>query len=455
MKLTSEDAEETSGWGGESAFGSFLRQYLDREVAIVLAVALVPRLLFMLLVPAYIRSVDATNWETVGGLMDQGQNPYQTTTLLNWPPFWMQIIFVLSKMAHAYGIQFFHLLQIFLMTVEAGVIILLIKLIREVAPTARVRAIALAGIALNPAAIFLTCQHGNFDVMVGFWVLLFILGFTRYNRSGEASDWLCACLFLGLGILTKTVPLILVPMLAGGFRRVTFPFRLVGTALVFGPVTLAMSVIYVLSPADVAEKVIGYRSIPGFFGIPGLFQQLGAGNLIWLYNGIFYLALLVTLAGTAAFFWRRGTIGGREGVLYTAMLLAAVPVFGPGYATQYLYWCLPLLVATYAFFEGRWRIFLTAFGFVAALTYLYLCCLTEPEGCLLVNLWLTRGIEVPTFQFLSQLNSPTSRFLFTLPLFFCYLALIGLGISMLSKYVKASNARISPPAQGTGSISSS
>lgn len=438
MKLRSDDLSETSGWGGQSALGAFLSRYLDREVAVVLAVSLALRFLFMLIVPPFIHSVDATNWKTVGGLMDQGQNPYQTTTLLNWPPFWMQMIFILTKMSHAYGILFFRLLQLLLMAVEAVAIVILIKLIREIAPTARFRTIALAGIALNPAAIFLTCQHCNFDVFVGLWVLLFALNLTRYHRSGNLSDWLCACLFLGLGILTKTVPLILVPMLAGGFRRVDPAFRLVGTALVLGPVTLGMSVIYALSPMDVAEKVLAYRSLPGYFGFSGLLQQFGLEDWLWLYHGLFYLALLSTLAGTALFFWRRGAIGERETVLYAAVLLASIPVFGPGYGVQYLYWYLPLLVATYAFFEGRWRVYLGIFGIVLALTYTYQFCVIDYEGALVLNMMMAKGVSVKTFLFFRNFAPPKVQVLTTLPLFLSYLALIGLGIRMLSGYAKAS-----------------
>ena len=192
-----------------------------RDIIIVLIVAWVARLAFMLIVPPGARSFDAFSWETTAKYLEMGVNPYQATPLLNWPTLWMQLIFCLSKVAAFLGVPFFRVLQIFLILVESGVIILLFKLIQEVAPTQNIRRIIIIGIALNPIAILLVCQHCNFDIIVALWLLLFMNTLLRYNRANSLGDWLSACLFLGLGILTKTVPLILFPMLAGGFRQAT------------------------------------------------------------------------------------------------------------------------------------------------------------------------------------------------------------------------------------------
>src|ERR1700744_2384429 len=217
MKLRSTNEKGPFSLTGESRFGSFLRGYFDRDVFVVLMVAWAARFLFMLLMPPGVRSFDTYSWESVAHTLDQGGNPYQVTKFLNWPPFWLQIIFVISKMAGAYGVPFFRVLQLVLIMAESAVIVLLIKLIREVVPGVRIRGLLILGIALNPAAIFMICQHGNFDVFVALWLLIFMLALVRYRRSDDPGDWLCACLFLGLAILTKTVPLILIPMLARGF----------------------------------------------------------------------------------------------------------------------------------------------------------------------------------------------------------------------------------------------
>lgn len=47
-----------------------------------------------------------------------------------------------------------------------------------------------------------------------------------------------ACLFLGMGILSKTVPLILIPLLVGGLRRAASKVKFLGLVLLLGPVTM-------------------------------------------------------------------------------------------------------------------------------------------------------------------------------------------------------------------------
>jgi hypothetical protein len=248
-----------------------------RDIIIILVVAWAARLAFMLFIPPGARSFDALGSETIVKVLEVGGNPYQATSLLNHPPLWMQLVFCLSKVAAVLGVPFFRVLQIFLILVESGVIILLFKLIQEVAPTASIRKIVIIGLALNPIAILLVCQHCNFDVLVALWLMLFMNRLLRYNRANDLGDWLSACLFLGLGILTKTVPLVLIPMLAGGFRQATASLRFLGSVLLFGPVTLGMSIIYVLAPDDVTTKVLAYRSGGDpCFGIPGLFHIAGA-----------------------------------------------------------------------------------------------------------------------------------------------------------------------------------
>jgi 4-amino-4-deoxy-L-arabinose transferase-like glycosyltransferase len=66
-----------------------------------------------------------------------------------------------------------------------------------------VRQALLVGVALNPMAILLVCQHGNSDVHVGLFVTLALAALVVYRRSRDVLVWLGACLFLGLGVLAK------------------------------------------------------------------------------------------------------------------------------------------------------------------------------------------------------------------------------------------------------------
>ena len=359
---------------------------------------------------------------------------------MNWPPFWLQLIFIISKISTTFAIPFFRVLQIFLILVESAVIILLIKLIREIAPAARVRTLIILGLALNPAAILLICQHCNFDVIVALWLMLFMLSLLRYNRAGDDVDWLCACLFLGLGILTKTVPLVLVPLLAGGFREATTRLKFMGLVLLLGPVVLGLSIIYVLTPADVTAKVIEYRSTGDFFGFSSLFHLAGADKLTDVYNFIFYILLFTAMSACSILIWRRQSIGDRETVLLAALLLASIPALGPGYGSNYLYWFMPFLVATFAFFNGRWRLVLTGFALIAACTYLVEYGVLGSHGTFILNILVYKmGVLHPPLWLLrpmAECESQTGQTWLHLPLFLAYLALLGAGTGVLLRGIQ-------------------
>jgi hypothetical protein len=415
-------------------------QSLYRDIGVILMISWAVRIIFILAMPSAARSTDAYNWETVAATLNAGGNPYQTTGLLTWPPFWFQVIFVISKISTFFSVPFFRVLQLLLIFVESIVIVLLVKLIRRVAPGAPVRLLVILGIAFNPAAILLICQHCNFDVIVALWLLLFMHSLLRYHRTQDYSDWLCACLFLGLGILTKTVPLILFPLLAGGFRKVLTPIKFLGLVLLLGPVALGMSIIYVLAPDNVTTYVLEYKSQGSFFGISGLLHLAGLDEWIGLDHVLFYLLLFATMAACFILSWRRQSIGNRETVLLAALLLMGIPVLGPGFATQYLYWYLPFLIASYAFFEGKWRVTLAAFALIAVITYVVEYAILSSDGCYFLNILVARRVDphpwVPFALFVKKCDTLRGQTLLRLPLFVAYLWLLLMGTGLLLRSIK-------------------
>jgi hypothetical protein len=416
---------------------------LYRDVAIVLAISWAARIIFMLAIPDLIHSFDFESWEKVADVLKTGGNPYQTTSFLNWPPFWLQLVFVISKISSFLSVPFFRVLQCFLILVESIVVVLLVKLIRQVAPQAPVRTLVILGIALNPAAILLTCQHCNFDVVVALWLLLFMHHLLRYIRTQDCADWMGACLFLGLGILTKTIPLILIPMLIGGFRKEMPRIKFLGLMLLLGPTTLGMSVIYVLSPAYVTKDVLEYHGQSGFFGVSGLLHLAGQDPLIVFTGQIFDLLLLGVMVAGFIFFRERQSIGNRETVLLATLLLMSIPVLGPGYGPQYLYWYLPFLVALYAFYKGRLRTILLVFALVLVCTYLFEYAILSSDGSYFLNILISRKVDphpwVPFALFVKKCDTPEGQTLIRLPLFLAYLALLLTGIRVLVKEIKTDN----------------
>jgi hypothetical protein len=420
------------------------------DILLVLFVAWVVRVAFMCMVPAMARSFDAFSWETQANLLKQGVNPYHANTLFNWPPFWMQSVFVISKIADFLNEPFFRVLQVFLAVFESAVIIQVMRLIQLIAPAAKARWIVMIGIALNPIAVLLICQHCNFDVIMALWLVLAVTSLLRYNVSNDQMDWLCACLFLGLGILTKTVPLILIPLLAGGFRKATMAGRLLGAALVLGPVSLGISIIFVLAPADVLHNVLGYRAISFYFGFPGLLHWLGAEKSLGFVHVAFYVLGIGTMALTWLHVWEKHSLGNCETILYIALVLMAVPVLGLGFGGQYFYWFIPFLVISYACFPGPWRALLIAFGLISAATFIFEYGLNSAYGYNFIY-WaahaktpmdISIAAQNPSNFFISVVNgirwmdSETHQTMERIPLFISMLAVIIFGARILFQNIE-------------------
>jgi hypothetical protein len=388
-------------------------------VAVPVAVALAARVLFLLFMPPSALSEDMQHWSEVAAVLENGGNPYNLTPHLNWPPLWMQLVFLLSKLSGWTGVPFHRCVQGFLILVDCLVIAAACRLCVRLGRERGVSRIVIGGLCLNPIPVLLTCQHGNFDALVGLLVLLFNLALLAHARSDEAVDWLWACLFLGLGALAKTVTLALAPLLLSGARRLSGHHVRLGALLCIGPAALGMSILYALGPREITEHVLSYRSYGGWFGFSGL---LGAWSPLYVrLSPILILAALV-LAGR--FVWRTPRLEPRQQVLLCALCLMVLPALGPGYAPQYVAWFLPLLVCSYAVDgSASWRRLLLASYAVAAATYLFEYAFFESHGSFLVRIHPTRELLDFSLRWSTELPQALVR----LPLFLCYLALLAFG----------------------------
>ena len=438
--LTPNDAGGSRGAATISAVNAVepaTGRYRFRDLLVVLLAAWAARTAFILLMPpAY--SLDARHWYEVAEALAQGRNPYSVTYYLNWPPLWMQVTWAIAQLNTLTQLPFPRILQIVLILIESAAIVALFRLLRLLAPAADIRLALLAGISLNPIAILLICQHVNFDVIVALWIVLFVTSLVRFQRSGDAVDWLAACLFLGFAVLTKTVPIVLAPLLAHGARGLSSRGRWLGAALVLGPVTLGMSIIYVLDPAGVTEHVIAYRSFAGYFGISGLSALLGVAEAGSWWAAWFPSVLVASLMWIGLRLWQRANLSGGDIVVLAAMLLMIVPALGPGYGPNYIYWFLPLLVASAATEAGAWRKLLIGFYAVAALTYLVEYAMFDTHGMFLVRL-LPENQQVARWS--QEWSSAETQTVIRLPLFVGYLALLWGGASLLRRRLSVGDVK--------------
>jgi hypothetical protein len=210
-------------------------------------------------------------------------------------------------------------------------------------------------------------QHENIDVFVGLCVVLALWALVSADRTRDAVGWLAASLALGLGVFVKTVPLALAPLLAPGMRTASKLGRTLAVALFFGPVLLSLAVVVVFGPHAVLDNVLGYRSIPGYFGITGLLDLAHLQGVTSAYTRVFTTVFLLGIAVLFCALWRRG-LEPRRAVLLAGLVLAVIPSLGPGYAPQYAYWFMPALVASYPLFDDSWRRVLLVFYAIASVT---------------------------------------------------------------------------------------
>ncbi len=399
----------------------------------------VARLAFMRVMPPGAHSTDIDIWIHIARVLEAGGNPYNETTLLKYPPLWMIVIFSLERFSRATGLSLFGTLQLFFIAADCGIAAGLLALLRRFQVTARI-AVVVIGLSLNPVSILLSCQHGNHDVLLGLWVLLAVMALVRWRQSGDPVDWLAACAFLGVGVLQKTVPIVLAPLLLAGASKLRPAAKALGAGLVVGPALLGLATIYTLGPAGVSASVFGYRSYAGFFGFTGLASLVGQDALLPHATTAFLLVLVAIGAAVARLASR---FDERDLVLAAFVLLSSIVIFGPGYGPQYASWFLPLLVAIYPLFGRRFGLLVLVLYGIATATYVVEYALVSTQGAFLT--WLR---PVPwVLQASERVGTQGAQTLLRLPLFLAYVAVFVAACRILAR------TRIAPQAASESAAS--
>jgi hypothetical protein len=387
---------------------------------LLLVISLAARGFFIFCFP-HCYSLDIKGWNDVGDILLAGGNPYNLTSTLNWPPFWMQLIFCFKKISLLTHWPFVNVVRGFLILVESALMLVLYVTVIQFTQFKKITWLLMLGIALNPISILQVCQHCNFDVLVGFWVLLAVHMLLRFHERHESRFWLFACFALGMGAATKTVPLSLALLLLPAVKKLKLTEQILGAAFLLVPLVLGMSIIYVLGPKDIESKVLGYRSIPGDFGFSGLFTYLHADGLLAIWPCVFLIIYGTGWICLGVWLLFKETLGKREIVSIAAVVLLAIPTLGPGYGPQYIYWFLPLFVLMYGLAERIERFFLLVLYGIAAVTYLMEYALNyNTFGGFFLDIIQTEKL----LKFAMKLSSKTGETFLRLPLWIGYLTFV-------------------------------
>jgi hypothetical protein len=209
---------------------------------------------------------------------------------------------------------------------------------------------AATAFVLCPAAIMVAGFHGNSDPIVVLFLIWAVLGVEEGWRP-----WLTGLLFAA-ACSVKVWPLFLIPafclQLANWRQRMTFLTAGAAGALVFGaPYTFQF-------PMLIAQKVFGYRSTGGWWGLSGMVAGYTDFGTALVFAAVLVATVYLHRLGPRFYEVAGGAI-------------AVFLVFTPGFGVQYLAWLLP-----FCFVLG-WRF---VAGFYAGSTALLFAAYTHWSG---------------------------------------------------------------------------
>lgn len=386
-----------------------------KKLSILIGLLLFSRILFVCLMPATY-STDLNSWLRVIEMLDKGENPYNSG-VLNWPPVWMQFLFAVGRLSEITTIPKIYLIQSLLVIAECAGLVLTYCILLKLEVKEKLSIVLMTGLALNPICIFLSCQHCNFDVFIGVWILLFVYLMLGYFKEKEPYYWLAASFCLGMGILTKTIPFVLSPILLVGVLNRKAGITFFGLMLLFMPVTIGMSIIYTLCPNGVSQNVLSYRSMAGWYGITGLMNLKDMDNLIEAYRSISPFLILALMAWTSVSVYRKETITCKQLIVLALTILVFLPTFGPGYTPPYILWYLPLGVIYYFLAGADGKHLMMAGLLILCLTYTFEYAMFNSHGSFIK--FFTHSERVAVFS--EKVGHSAYQTMIRLPMFLFYL----------------------------------
>jgi hypothetical protein len=384
--------------------------------------------------PYELASIDVIRFDTVIMELRAGRNPYSTTNYVNYAPFWLQILYFLDTIASKFHMQLRTVVMLFLACIESVVIILCFFIIREFkseakqtsiisrsSPQAQDTAIAIllfCAFVINPIPISQICVQGHFDVLVALFISTALLFLTRWHREYIPVYWYGASTALGLGILTKTVPLLLTPLLFFNIKKLKKLEILFGIYLLFFPAALGISIIYILDPHSTLTKVIGYRSMAEYFGISGILALLNLPGLLKVYTTLSPLLMILFLFSAIAKTASKKLLSFHD-LLGLCLVLIMFPiVWGAGFGLQYIYWFYPILIILLGIAGTRERLLLFFCLFITTATYTVEYLLFQGGGYL-VSVWQSNLVSGAA----SLLNTKSGMTFLRLPMFLSFITM--------------------------------
>jgi hypothetical protein len=304
---------------------------------------------------------DVLRWETfLANLQAHGGiGLYHRVSYYNHPPFMIHVLRVMDFMTSLTGIAFPFWLRLPAILADLGSAVLVLRIL---GPRLREsdRAVAVALLAAAPPSILISGFHGNTDPVMIFFVLLSI-----YMLDSGRSAWL-AGVFFGMSLNIKVASIIFVPVfilyLPNTRKRIEY-LAATGAAFLIGSLPYLVQ-----DPAFIVERVFGYGSLYGHWGLSRLLTLPWSRDHIGLLDTIYaqWGKFIVLAVIAAAAFWMNRSPKKPPLFLQCGLVAFLFMALTPGFGVQYLAWLVPWVVGI-----GLWAtvIFYTASGIFLFLVY--------------------------------------------------------------------------------------
>lgn len=307
---------------------------------VALLVRLVPNLI--LSIPS---NYDIESYQVVADLLLQGKEVYAETAGANrhpYLPFQMYWMALARWLGGTNQLSFARLVRLAPIGADVGIALLLWMGLKRKGH----RAALLGGLlyALNPIAVLVSAYHGQFDAIPA---LLTLLAFCWLDRSAwAAGGW------LGLGILSKSWPVLALPSLLAATRGWPGRLRLLAAALVVPTVGMGLyACLYGANLSVILTRSLGYNWGIGIWGytylarLPVLLEAWPATSFRWLVSNGRYL----TLAALAVVWLLRARK--QRPLAGFLTVLASLFAVTHAFSIQYLVWLVPVALFNQ---DNRW-----------------------------------------------------------------------------------------------------
>jgi hypothetical protein len=218
-------------------------------------------------------SGDLYNYAIIANLASHGQSVYtHAAGEYNYPPLWMWILTGLWRIHEVTSFPYHILVKTPIILADVAIVGLLYRIVAA-------RSAWLAGVvawiyALLPISILTTSIQAQFDSIPTLCCVLAVWLLTMEMSRGQPRLAALGALILGIGILLKMYPAVLLPLFVIGRRPLRWTVACLALAVL--PVVLASSPYLLATPAAFTHRVLGYSGVVPWWGYYGIIELVSA-----------------------------------------------------------------------------------------------------------------------------------------------------------------------------------